>query len=113
MKIKWEKHNIQTNYLANILYEIGYEFYKAINGNRYSFEVRKPLQEEDLFGDKTTYEIYIIDDWDEEELLILTLDDNFKIKYINDYIQDHFVLPKENIIVDNWEFYIVGGVKNE
>lgn len=97
------KYKINTHYLANILYNIGYSLYKAINGVHYSFDVRKNNQ---------ILEVIIINDETDEELLMMTIDttDDNRINYVVQYINNRFDFPKTNIIVENWEKYIIGGI---
>lgn len=91
------KHKIENINLANILYEIGYIFYKAINGVYYSFELR---------GN----DVYIIRP-DKVEKLMLSLNTDKKIIYVEDFINEHFELPKGIINIENWQSYICGGTR--
>lgn len=95
------KYEIKNNNLANILYYIGEAFYKGINGVAYNFNVRKY---------KNCYRVNIYRP-DNKHLTIFKLNENTEIVDIIDYINDRFELPKGKINIDNWQSYIVGGLK--
>ena len=95
------KSIIESNNLANILFEIGYDFYKGINGVYYHFDLRK---------NNNYYEVYIIRP-DNKELIMFKLNPKMKIVNINGFIKRHFKLPKGKINIKDWETYIVGGVR--
>ena len=105
------KINLSDKYLANILYKIGYHFYKGINGMYLQFDVRENVQDEDLFGNVRKYEIIGINE-NENECVFFSLDENNKICDIHSSLLKYFEFDTNiNIIVDGWEHYIVGGIK--
>lgn len=93
-----EKYHIKDNNLANILYNIGYTFYKCINGVYYDFKVRKY---------KNCYRVNMYND--EEHITIFKLNENLEIIDIIDYINNRFDLPKGKIEIEQWELYLFGG----
>lgn len=97
------RYKINTHYLANILYNIGDYLYKSINGVHYSFDVRK---------NNHILEVIIINDEVGGELVMMTIDttDDNRINYVVQYINNRFDFPKMNIIVENWEKYMIGGI---
>lgn len=105
------KSPLNSKYLANILYYIGYEFYKCINGAYYQFDVRENTQKEDLFGNIRNYTIVAINE-NEEELAFFSLDQNNKICDIEPFLLKYFEFNTDiEIIVENWLDYLVGGIK--
>lgn len=85
------KYEIKSNNLANILYDIGYIFYKGINGVYYHFNVRRY---------KNCYRVNMYRP-DNKHLTIFKLNENMEIVDIIDYIKERFDLPKGKINIDN------------
>ena len=92
------KYEIKSNNLVNILHDIGYYFYKGINGNWYDFKVRKY---------KNSYRVNIYRQYNNKHLLIFKLNENMEIVDINDYIKEYFDLPKGKINIENWQCYFM------
>ena len=107
------KVDLKSKYLANILYAIGYEFYKGINGAYLQFEVEENTQKDNLFGETRNYTIYAIDEED-NKCEFFQLDQNNRICEIQPKLLDYFEFHVEQeIIIDKWEHYLVGGIKEE
>lgn len=94
-----EKYIIKSNILANILYNIGYTFYKCINGIPYDFKVRKH---------KNCYRVNMYRP-DNKHLTIFKINVNLQIIDIVDFITQRFELPKGEIDITDWELYLWGG----
>ena len=105
------KINLSDKFLANILYKIGYHFYKGINGMYLQFAVRENVQVQDLFGNARKYTIIGINEND-NECEFFSLDENNKICDIHSFLIKYFEFDTDlEIIIENWEYYIVGGIK--
>ena len=94
-----QKYYIQSNILANILYKIGYTFYKGINGIAYTFKIRKY---------KNCYRVNIYRP-DGKHLTIFKINENTEIIDVIDFIKERFELPKGKIDITDWELYLWGG----
>lgn len=89
-RIKYDLSN-ETK-LSKILYEIGYAFYKGINGMYLHFEVK----------DNIVYSIKSNDD----TLELFRINEKGKIIKTEPYLKKYFIFPKHSIDVENWENYI-------
>lgn len=83
----------QCKKLSQILYRIGYYFYKC-RGIYFSFDVKKN-------------KVYAIRE-DDKKKVIIEIKNN-RICKVNDYLLELFIFPVTEIIVDGWEKYLFEG----